>query len=116
DEVGSISHPHLIVGAGKQHTIYLIDRENMGHFNSGSDSQIVQSVPSVLSGSVFSSPAYFNKMLFYQANGDRLKALAITNGALSASVLSQSGTTISGPGVTGTTPSVSANGTNNAIV
>ena len=34
--------PHR-VSAGKNGTIYVVDRDNMGHYNSGNDSQIVQS-------------------------------------------------------------------------
>jgi len=112
DSVGSISHPHLILGAGKAGTIYLIDRDNMGQFNAANDSQIVQSVISAI-GASFATPAYFNNTIYYQGNGDRLKAFAITNGALSTSPIHRSSTTIPFPGAT---PSVSANGTNNAIV
>ena len=36
------AHPHEMVSAGKNGTVYLVDRDNMGHFNSSSD-QIVQS-------------------------------------------------------------------------
>jgi hypothetical protein len=112
DAVGSIAHPHLLVGAGKEGKIYLLDRENLGHFNSGSDSQIVQSIASAL-GTCFGAPAYFNKTIYYQAISDRLKAFAITNGALSTAPIHRSASTIGFPGAT---PSVSANGTNNAIV
>jgi hypothetical protein len=33
DSAGSAAHPHLIVGAGKEGKIYLLDRDNMGHYN-----------------------------------------------------------------------------------
>lgn len=112
DEVGSVAHPRLILGSGKSGTIYLVDRDNMGHYNAASDSQIVQSVVSAI-GASFATPAYFNKTIYYQGNGDRLKAFAITNGALSTTPIHRSGSTIGFPGAT---PSVSANGTNNAIV
>jgi hypothetical protein len=112
DEVGSTNHPHLILGSGKSGTIYLVDRDNMGHFNAADDSQIVQSVVSAI-GASFATPAYFNKTIYYQGNGDRLKAFAITNGTLSTSPIHRSSATIGFPGAT---PSVSANGTNNAIV
>jgi hypothetical protein len=112
DEAGSVAHPHLIVGAGKAGTVYLVDRDNMGHFNSNADTQIVQFVSSAI-GASYASPAYFNKTLYYQGNGDRLKAFALTNGALSTSPIHRSAGTIGFPGAT---PSVSANGTNNAIV
>ncbi|MDB6064397.1 MAG: hypothetical protein JWR26_605 [Pedosphaera sp.] len=112
DVAGSTNHPHLILGAGKAGTIFLIDRDNMGHFNAANDSQIVQSVIGAI-GASFGTPAYFNKAIYYQGSGDRLKAFAITNGVLSTSPIHRSSSTISFPGAT---PTVSANGTNNAIV
>lgn len=112
DEVGSVAHPHLILGSGKSGTIYLVDRDNMGHYNSANDNQIVQSVVSAI-GASFATPAYFNKTIYYQGNGDRLKAFAVTNGAVSTAPIHRSSATIGFPGAT---PSVSANGTNNAIV
>jgi hypothetical protein len=112
DETGSATHPHLIVGAGKAGVIYLVDRDAMGHFNSLNDTQIVQTVSGAING-VFSSPAYFNHRLYYQGVGDHLKVLSISNATLSTSALSQSVGTIGFPGAT---PSISANGTNNAIV
>jgi hypothetical protein len=112
DEVGSIAHPHLIVGSGKSGKIYLVDRDAMGRFNSVGDTQIVQFVSSAI-GASFATPAYFNKAIYYQGNGDRLKAFAITNGVLSTSPIHRSSSTIAFPGAT---PSISANGTNNAIV
>ena len=112
DVVGSAAHPHLIVGSGKSGKLYLIDRDNMGHFNPGNDSQIVQTVPSAIGGS-FGTPAYFNKMIFYNGSGDRMKAFAITNGALSTSPIHRSSPSIGFPGATA---SISANGTNNGIV
>jgi hypothetical protein len=112
DEVGSTNHPHLILGSGKSGTIYLVDRDNMGHFNAANDSQIVQSAVGAINA-CFATPAYFNKTIYYQGNGDRLKAFAITNGTLSTTPIHRSTGTIGPPG---STPSVSANGTNNAIV
>ena len=43
DEAGSASHRHLLVGAGKEGTIYVLDRDNLGKWHPGSDSQIVAS-------------------------------------------------------------------------
>jgi len=45
DPSGISGHPHLLVEAGKSGTIYLVDRDKMGHFCSActtSDAQIVQ--------------------------------------------------------------------------
>src|SRR5207248_5743 len=36
---------HMVVGAGKQGTLYLVNRDNMGHFNAAGNSQIVQPRP-----------------------------------------------------------------------
>ena len=116
DSVGSAAHPHLIVGAGKQGKIYLLDRDNMGHYNgtdgvNGTDSQIVESLPNAIGG-VWSSPAYFNHRIYYQGNGDVMKAFLITNGVIVATPESHSATSFGFPGAT---PAISANGTNNGI-
>ncbi len=65
DYVGSAAHRHLIVGAGKEGTIHLVDRDNMGKYNTANDNQIVQELGGAI-GSAFSSPAYFNYQIYYQ--------------------------------------------------
>lgn len=109
---GSGQVQHLAVGAGKDGNIYVVNRDGMGKFNSSSNN-IYQQLSGVLSGSVFSAPAYFNNTLYYGAVGDRIKALTITNARLSSAPTSQTGTTFPYPG---TTPGISANGTANAIL
>ena len=112
DEVGSLAHPHLVVGASKPGTIYLVDRDNMGQFNSGSDTQIVESLPSAI-GACFDTPAYFNNALYFVGLNDVIRAFTITNGSIASIAASRGTVTYGFPGAT---PSVSANGTNDAIV
>ena len=42
DQAGA--HPHLVRGGGKNGNLYVVNRDDMGHCNSASDSQIVQSL------------------------------------------------------------------------
>jgi hypothetical protein len=116
DAAGSAAHPYLILGAGKAGTIYLVDRANMGHYNTGgsSDSQIVQSVGGAVGGSgSFATPAYFNYRLYYTGNGDNVRAYTVTNGQIGTSAQSVSPTSM---GAFTGSPTVSANGTSNGIV
>jgi len=115
DSAGSATHPHLLVGAGKQGTLYLVNRDNMGHYNTGSsDSQIVQYVNNAIGGGgSFSTPAYFNNHLYYAGKTDNVRAFTITNGFLGASPQSLSPTQL---GPFSGSPVVSANGAANAIV
>ncbi len=103
---------HLVVGAGKDGNIYLVDRDNMGKFNSAKNN-IWQEVDGALGGDVRSSPAYFNGTLYYGANGSKLKAFSVVNAKISAAATSQSSGSFGYPG---TSPAVSASGTANAIV
>jgi len=104
---------NLVAGAGKDKHIYIADRNNLGKFNPNSNATLYQDVRGALAGPVFSVPAYFNGHLYYGAVGDRLKSFALSNARLVTLPSSQSAMTFSYPG---TTPSVSANGTANAIV
>ncbi|HZT40852.1 MAG TPA: chitobiase/beta-hexosaminidase C-terminal domain-containing protein [Chthonomonadaceae bacterium] len=116
NEAGSTAHPHLLVGAGKEGSIYLIDRDNMGHFNSSNDNQIVQELANTIGGT-WSMPAYFNdgttKWVYYQGVGDALKAFSIANAQLSTTPVYQSSDYVGYPSPS---PSVSANGKSNGIV
>ncbi|HEX4595296.1 MAG TPA: hypothetical protein VH157_13530 [Bryobacteraceae bacterium] len=112
DEAGSPAHRHLLVSGSKEGRIYVLDRDNMGHFQIGSDSQIVQSLESAI-GQVFGIPVYFNNAVYFSGAGDAVKAFSITNGHLSTKPVSQSVTTLPFPG---TVPSISAQGSQNGVV
>lgn len=112
DQAGSPAHPHLMTGAGKEGRIYLIDRDQMGHFHSADDSQIVQSVSGAV-GPVYGGAAYFNNTLFYAAVSDSLKAFAISDGHLMGSPSSESAAIF---GELGAAPTVSADGAKGGIV
>ncbi len=100
----------LVVGAGKDKNIYVLDQSSMGKFNPSMDT-IYQMMSNVLPGGTWSSPAWFNGKLYYGGVSDNLKAFAFTGGSFS--LASHSATTFPFPG---TTPSVSANGSSNGIV
>ncbi len=112
--VGGGTHTNLLVGAGKGRTIYLIDRDNMGHYsaNGVSDTNIVQSLITALGGVVLSAPAYFNNRVYYMSYNDYMKVYQITNGLLSTSPISTGTVMFQQWGIT---PTITANGTNNAI-
>jgi hypothetical protein len=109
---GSGRTVHLAVGAGKDTNIYVVNRDSMGKFNSSSNN-IYQELNGALAGEVFAMPAYFNNTLYYGAVGNSIKAFTIANGKLSAAPAFQTSNTFAYPGAT---PSISANGTSNAIL
>lgn len=102
---------HLAVGAGKDGNIYLVDRDAMGGFNPKSNN-IYQQVSGAIAG-VFSMPAYFNNVLYYGAVGDQIKAFTISQARLATVPSSRTSHKFPYPGAT---PSISANGTSNAIL
>jgi hypothetical protein len=103
---------HLVIGAGKDSSIYVVNRDSMGKY-SPSANNIWQQVDGVLRGAVFSTPAYFNGTIYYGPVGRPLTALAVTNAMLSSTNVSYTNTFFEYPG---TAPAISANGTANAIV
>ena len=114
-DANGVGH-HLIVGAGKDKNIYLADRDNLGKFNPATapmDSNIYQQLTGAMAGLVYSTPAYFNGVLYYAADGDTLKAFPLASAQLPLTPSSQTGIKFPHPGPT---PSISANGTLNGIV
>lgn len=106
------SHPHLLVGAGKEGRIYLVDRDHMGHFNEGDDSQIVQSIAGAIFQN-FGTPAYWQNKVYFLGFANVLTAFPLTDGLLSAVPPSQAKTSFGFPGAT---PAVSARAATNGIV
>lgn len=104
---------HLVVGAGKDGNLYVVNRDSMGKFNAGNNAQIWQELPGVLGGGIWSTPAYFNGSLYYGPQGGPLLAFTLSKAMLSANPASQSAASFGYPG---TAPAVSANGSANGIV
>jgi hypothetical protein len=114
DQPAGSPHLHLLAQAGKEGSIYLVDRDQMGHFNPSNDNQIVQFIPSV-TGGIWGMPAWWNNNIYFGGTNDSLKVFSFNpaTGLLSTSPTSFSSTVYGFPGPT---PSVSANGTSNGIV
>jgi hypothetical protein len=112
DQPGPV--PHLMIGAGKPGTAYLMNRDQMttgdDHYDISQDA-VITSVQ--LAGGCYNTPAFFNGFIFYAAWNDHLVGYPVSNGSI-PQVPTQVGSRIFGfPGVT---PCVSANGANNGIV
>ena len=102
---------HLVVGAGKDGNIYLVDRDSMGKYNSTSNN-IWQQVTSAIGG-VWGSPAYYNGFVYYGSRDYPIQAFAMSKAKLSVTPSVQTPTTFTYPG---TSPTVSANGSTNGIL
>lgn len=109
--------PHLLVESGKEGTIYLINRDQFTTNNSHycgtctSDPEIFQELQYEVGG-MWSTPAYWNRTLYFWGIGDVMNAFSLTNGQMSTSPISSSTVGVTFPGIT---PSISANGTTAGI-
>src|SRR6266852_5161241 len=100
-------HRHLLLQPSKDKRIFVIDRDAMGKFHSDRDA-IVQTQP--VSGGGFGSMAYWNGRAYYAGEDDALREYSVTNGELKLGAASR----MKFDG--GATPSISANGSKDAIV
>ena len=110
--------PNLMTSAGKNQTLDLIDRDNLGHFNAAGDTQIVQSLINVFPNGQpetgnYSAPVYFNGDVFYSPVTDVLQAFQLTNGLFGTSPVMKSAAVYPYPGGA---MSVSSNGSSNGIL
>ena len=102
---------NLAVGAGKDSNIYIVDRSNLGKFHA-SGNQIYQEIDGALSGGMWAMPAFFGNSLYFGSNGNNLLQFNFSQAKLSTAPASKSSDTFQYPG---TTPSISANTSTNAI-
>ena len=110
DSYGTMAHPHLLVTAGKEGTIYLLDRDSLGKFASTDKSVQELLTPALLQN--WSTPALFNGTLYYAAENDYGKAFSIANGAIGTTPIKTPDTFA----LRGATPTVSANGATHGVV
>jgi hypothetical protein len=110
---------HLAIGGGKDGNLYVLNRDNMGHYD---DPNNPQNPPPYwqqvgVGSGIFATPAVWNNELYVAPQGGALSSYTLntSNAKFSFSPTS----TASSPsffGFPGSTPSVSASGTANGIV
>jgi hypothetical protein len=120
----SSSPTHLLVAAGKQGQVYLLNRDAMGAYCTGcpADTNVVQSFAAFQNfGSFWGSPAFWQNRLYLGGTqeppgpGDRLKVFDFnpSTHSFTTPASSQSATIF---GYTGSTPSVSSQGASGGVV
>ena len=101
--------PHVMVAAGKQGTIYVLNRDGLGLY--ATNDQIIQELPGVI-GQARGGPAYWNGRLYFSAKGDQLKAFSVSGGMLSTAPIVKTSAKLTGAH----TPAISADGNTDGIV
>ena len=83
--------PHLLVGSGKDATIYLVNRDNMGGYNPIQDQIVQELASSFTSGNRtrFEVPTYWNGMVYLVQIQSPVAAYSLSNGLLSSLPVSQ---------------------------
>ena len=104
---------HLAVGSGKDAHIYIADRDNMGKFNPSSNVNLYQDLIGSLGGFNFTTPAFFNGLLYLGSVRDVLRGFSFTNARMNSLAVTRSLNTFGFPG---TSPSISANGTTSGVL
>ena len=109
-------NPRLLVAAGKTSSAYLINRDQFTtdnkHIGTNGVDHVVQIMP--LGGGAFDTPAYFDGRIFFGAAKDVLRYYVLSNGIMIPDLPNSFGTRKFG--FPGTTPSISANGNQDAIL
>ncbi len=105
---------HLGITAGKEGRIYLVNMDDLGKYQVGSDSQIVQSIPNALGGTPdarnLSTAVYWQGNVYFVGHNDVLKQFKMVNGQLTSAAQNSYGF-----GYTAAS-SVSSNGTSDGIL
>jgi hypothetical protein len=104
------SSAHLAVSGIKSGTMYLLDRDNLGKFNSSADRSLQDVTLENSDNSLYGGPAYYNGVVYWGAGGQPMEAFGLHLGTHPTLALtSQSANSFPGEG--GEIPAVSSNGT-----
>ncbi len=106
------ANPHLAAQVGKGGSLYLLNRENLGGYNTSADQVLQEQAYAVGNVGAWSTPAYWNGSMYFWGRFDNLKKFPIVNGLLTTTP-TKSTEQYAFPG---STPSISANGTSQGIV
>jgi hypothetical protein len=106
----------LLIQAGKEGKIYLLNRNDLGSFH-GTD-QVVQELANGQTSSdwgagLWGLPAYWNNTVYFPGRNSPLQAFSLTGGLLSTTPVSETTEILSYPGPS---PSISSNGNSDGIV
>jgi len=119
DQTDAPANPHLMVSAGKQGTLYVVNRDDMGGFNPAD--QVVQELHGAVGG-LWSTPAYWQgkvksrlqNMIYTIGVSDQPKMFVISKGLIQRPPASTAGAFTFG--YPGASPAISANGTTGGIM
>ncbi len=104
------SHVHELIQVGKNGRIELLDRDNLGGYNSSSNN-VVQEIS--YKYGLWATPAYWNGNVYFWASGLQMQQYRLSNGMLGATPIANSAMY---SGYPGPSPVISANGTSNGIL
>lgn len=107
-------YPHELITGGKEGTIYVLNRDNMGHFCSTcttitGDTQIVQEIPQAALST--GAPVYWNNTVYFTGTHSPVYGYTLLNGALVVPASKQSATMAGGGHAM-----LTANGNSNGIL
>jgi fibronectin type 3 domain-containing protein len=105
---------HLLFISSKSGKIYLINRDNLGQFNSSTDQVVQEFVAS--GGGFWSTPAFWQNTMYAGGSGDNIIAWPFNHNTPGQFDATSSSSSASGFGFPGASPAVSANGATNGIV
>ena len=115
--------PNIMIGAGKEGRIYVVNRDNMGAFNASCDCQIIQSIPNAVGVAANtvdlrrneSTPPYWNGNVYFSGTNDSVKRFAL-NTLTSKLTTTPADQSVDVFGFPGSEPVVSANGNGSGIL
>lgn len=114
-------HTHILVQVGKEGRISLVDRDNMGGYNTSTDN-IVQEIPvnnaaqsgqTYQVGGLWGMAGYGNNTVYFWGTSDNLKSFPLTNGKISSTPAK---TGAQSAGFPSPTPVITSNGAASPIV